>query len=497
MGPGFRNKVEGYKSIKPGEVPVFNDSTNPCFHRRLLIDWIAYQELASDDDKKLSFGQQLFTVITNVRGNAGQRLNAIRSNISSTLTRDQFIELVEQILDIIDPEDREASFLETAKTWRDLMKKRHMSGQSFDQYWTEYSTLVFKYAQAHGNVAVSAGVQELLALNCIIHADFPRSEFGVVLDHAMRFQRDHKNGTKTFGTSLTGGQVVLPRGVRETFSQLSSLNVDEESSNHPSSTVTGGLRGVSGVAGTSTDTTPLAVTLREATDNFDNIKEMFASLDDILGDAAGLLSGDRDATDGETVDAKLGDGRTVLEKIKEILPKVSTSMSATLASSSSAGNDRGVTTKLQVDDVPMLSMEAVRVALRRIDSGQQAISAGTSQNAGPKRSQTTYLAQSSTSPGSKPKKCWVCGDEHFAKENEPCRKALQARRQEKRDAKRNNGSAENSETPKEGDYLDSGTAEGRTKSRSAMFWANPPDSIYTTMTNTRMGTTSLPLRGAE
>lgn len=112
---------------------------------------------------------------------------------------------MEHVLDIIDPEDKEASFLDTAKTWRDLMNKRHRPGQSFDRYWAEYSTLVFKYAQAHGDVATSAGVQELLALNCIIHADLPRSEFGVVLENAMRFQREHTVTGKTMTTRLMKG----------------------------------------------------------------------------------------------------------------------------------------------------------------------------------------------------------------------------------------------------------------------------------------------------
>ena len=219
MGPGISNKHESYRTVKPGEVPVFSDATNPRLYRRRLLDWVAFQELCSDEEKKLSYGQQLLNVITNVRGNAGQRLNSIRTNISSALSRDDFIVLVERLLEVIDPEDKEASFLDTAKNWRDLMNKRHESGQSLDRYWSEYSSLVFKYAQSHGDVASSAGVQELLSLNCIIHANLPRSEFGVVLENAMRYQRDHN----VVGTSgmMRSGQVIPLRSVRETFSQLS------------------------------------------------------------------------------------------------------------------------------------------------------------------------------------------------------------------------------------------------------------------------------------
>lgn len=82
---------------------MFLDSSNPLLHRRLLLNWILYQRLATDNDKKRSYGQQLLMVITNIRGNTGQRFNAIRREISATLTRDC---LVEQLLDVIDPVDR-------------------------------------------------------------------------------------------------------------------------------------------------------------------------------------------------------------------------------------------------------------------------------------------------------------------------------------------------------------------------------------------------------
>eukprot|EP00171_Calliarthron_tuberculosum_P017696 IDg17696t1 len=41
----------------------------------MLCDWIRFQDLAApDSNKKLTFGQQDFTVLTNIQGNAGQRL---------------------------------------------------------------------------------------------------------------------------------------------------------------------------------------------------------------------------------------------------------------------------------------------------------------------------------------------------------------------------------------------------------------------------------------
>jgi len=90
-----------------------------------------------ESSKKLTMGQQILTIITNIQGNAGQRLGHIPSMVHSSITRDDFIRIIESILEVVDPQDREASFLETAKAWRELMGKGHGKSQSYDSYWSE------------------------------------------------------------------------------------------------------------------------------------------------------------------------------------------------------------------------------------------------------------------------------------------------------------------------------------------------------------------------
>ena len=104
-----------YKTLKLGEFPVFYESSNPRLYRSLLLDCISYQVLTTNKEKKLSYGQQLLTIITNVRGSAGQRLEVISRGISASLTEQEFVLLVEELLDKIDLVDWEAPFLETAQ----------------------------------------------------------------------------------------------------------------------------------------------------------------------------------------------------------------------------------------------------------------------------------------------------------------------------------------------------------------------------------------------
>jgi len=85
-----------------------------------------------ESSKKLTMGQQILTIISNIQGHASQRLGHIPSMVHSSITRPDFISIIESILEVVDPQDREASFLETAKLWRDLMGKGHGKSQSYD-----------------------------------------------------------------------------------------------------------------------------------------------------------------------------------------------------------------------------------------------------------------------------------------------------------------------------------------------------------------------------
>ena len=128
MGPGARGGAKSWpsrrwndrrdpvRSVRVGEIPTFGDITDPKQYRRLLYDWIRFQDLAdADSSKKLTLGQQMFSIITSIQGNAGQRLGHIAGIVYAELTREEFTEIVDHILDVVDPLDRESAFLETAK----------------------------------------------------------------------------------------------------------------------------------------------------------------------------------------------------------------------------------------------------------------------------------------------------------------------------------------------------------------------------------------------
>ena len=83
---------EYVRSVRVGDVPMFHDRSDPKVYRRHLMDWIRFQDLATpDSSKKLSLGQQVFAIITNVQGNAGHRLQHVASMVHANITRDEFM----------------------------------------------------------------------------------------------------------------------------------------------------------------------------------------------------------------------------------------------------------------------------------------------------------------------------------------------------------------------------------------------------------------------
>ena len=401
MGPGGGKTDGNYKTVKPGEVPVFSESSSPSLYRRLLLDWISYQELTTNKEKKLSYGQQPLTIITNVRGSAGQRLHSNRRRISASFTEQEFVLLVEELLEKIDPVDREASFLETAQRWRDVMAKRHGTNQTYDKYWSECCSLCYKFGQAHGDVASSAGVQELVALNCIIHANLRRPEFGVVLDHSMR----HPNSYVTTMANIDEGrwlptQVVFIRSGRDTFSQLSSSRRYHAESSYTttheaqsrtgtqgagdSGIVTADSSGV-GLADTSADGTELVAfsqiqiddTLWRIQKAEEKLSEFASKLENASdqAEAAETAAASASALGNETVETlstlrgKLGAAKMSETRARESFGSLSELVSRTDVAQARID---GANLKHGGSEA-MLSMESVRMALRSIDQGELAI----------------------------------------------------------------------------------------------------------------------------
>lgn len=126
---------------------------------------------------------------------------------------------------------------------------------------------------------------------------------------------------------------------------------------------------------------------------------------------------------------------------------------------------------------PMLTMEAVRVALR-VDSGQQAVqNQQRSKQVGAPKPTTALSKQTNLSGKGKQKSCWICEGPHYANENEECRKKLKeirARAKEKKEKDKQN-------TDKEDFFGKSQAGASSSRSKISLFWSNPPDRLFTGM----------------
>lgn len=112
-----------------------------------------------------------------IRRNVSYRLGHVSSFVHADMTREEFSDIIDHVLNMINLLDKETDFLDTAKAWKELMLMSHVKRQSFDAYWSEYSSLCTQYTYAHGEAAHSPGVQELLSLLCVLSANLNRSEF--------------------------------------------------------------------------------------------------------------------------------------------------------------------------------------------------------------------------------------------------------------------------------------------------------------------------------
>ena len=228
------------RSVRVGEVPVFNDRTDPKVYRRNLMDWVRFQDLADpNSSKKLTLGQQVFAVIAAIQGSAGHRLEHVTDMLHAQMSREEFTEVLDHILEVVDPVDRDASFLETAKAWKDLMAKGHGQRQSYDHYWTEYSSLCVRYASSHGKVAQSPGVQELTALLCVLNARLDKTEFAMVLQAAMQYQSTLK--TRSDRSSIQKRQGTIVSGRRSAMDVLSQCSQRGGGQLHEASTAASGV----------------------------------------------------------------------------------------------------------------------------------------------------------------------------------------------------------------------------------------------------------------
>jgi len=456
MGPGFRRgrhgrrrDNDGYRRdtttrfTKPGEVPVFNDHMNPKKYRRSVMLYLRYNELALDgSSKKLSKAQQLVTLIQNVHGSAHHRLAYMPGMIHKDITDDEFVDLIDDMLNILDPLDGQSSFLETANALRDVVHKTHSDKESFDQYWLKYASLVSTYEYNYGKGGQSKESKELTAYMCVINSRLSRTEFTAVLKDAEEIQREIN--TKD-GRRLVEGHTgpVSARDVLSTTSAtrrvplpadnfVTSMTIEDDSSN---------------------------------IGNASNAKELIAQQKGELDDALRLADGIQKLvhdTIGDMVENmeseeridKLKEARTkstlVLRTIGDIV-EISEKIGATQKRNPTQVHARRSTTH-DTQELPRITMESVRIAFRRLDFGERLSHVGPDK---PSQSVPTYTA---ITEGKGP--CWVCKGSHFAFQNPKCKAELAKRR--KAENERARGNSQDAANSQSRDHVMTGVSWGET-----------------------------------
>lgn len=111
---------------------MLHEMGDPKVYRSILMNWISYQALAKKGSPKFL---KFFTITANLHGSAKEGLEHARGMFYCGILKNEFMDIIDHILDVSDPLDRETSFLEAAKASKDLMAKVHEAHQSFDSYW--------------------------------------------------------------------------------------------------------------------------------------------------------------------------------------------------------------------------------------------------------------------------------------------------------------------------------------------------------------------------
>lgn len=371
----------------------------------MLYDWVRIQDLAdASSSRRLTLGRQVFATFTSIQGSASYLLEQISNMVHGDMTRDEFKEVIDRILEVLDPIDRELSFLETAKACEDPMRKFHGARQTYDSYWSEYSSLCVHYVYSHGKVAQSRGVQELTALLCVLNARLDKTEFAMVLQSAMQYHatlksRPEKSSIQKRQESIVSG----PRSAKEVLGQCS---------NRPDGV---GCEITSKSDAQAEDSTDV---VQDRLDIDARISEMKIEISDAKRPMDTMQKALRDIQDEfpdemeKTVSAKLKAGWILLDanqgsrnKCGKIISEINQ------IRQDSATQKTVVVEKTPVEGEsydPIITMEAVRVEIRLPYFGEKALEDRTGINANTNDTTTSKITDT------KKIQCWECGGPHRA-----------------------------------------------------------------------------------
>lgn len=92
-------------------------------------------------------------------------MDALARRIPNQITRNQFAEIGDILVNTLYPVDREVQFLETSEARKKLMQCEHIGKHRFENFWLEFSKLSIKYVQLHSAAEANVTVRELIALH--------------------------------------------------------------------------------------------------------------------------------------------------------------------------------------------------------------------------------------------------------------------------------------------------------------------------------------------
>ena len=477
MGPGQTSSRSGRfreSAGRPGQLPVFYDGTDPRLYRHAVVDWLAYQNCCTEGDSDyMSHEKRLRALINGIRGCTRRRLDNFVRVIPSSPSAELFTLLVDHLLQVVDPIDRRTDFLATADAWKNLANTRAKPGQSLAQYWLSFTNASVQYTQLHGDVAGTVGCQELIALTCLHNVGLPRGEFNVALQDALRWQEGANRARQTgdLATILKGGSLATYSGSPPTASEAARSS-QSASSPRAEPTTTAEDGGGSGSTEKKIDIIAFETALRDLTQQHQDVARIADKLQEkltkILEAAPGSLRGDlnQSRSDLNRMKCHFDVAVTANDTLLAEMPKVKEVIKELQAVEEKGKED---TTSLQSSREPLITLDAVRVALRALEAGERR----------QKSTATSVLTEVTRRSGRTTRytklKCFECGEVgHKWWQKPQCKRKHDKRKEE---AEKEDNSAGNSLAQVE----ERGSTESRlTNTTNLLLW---DDTTRTTLTD--------------
>ena len=508
------------QSVKAGLVPTFSDGDESSSYRRRVVDWLLY--MANAAEKKMSYGQQWYALLINVRGNARLRVDSFARRVPLELSENDFKKVTDTFLSLIDPIDREVQFIRTAEAWRSIQVWEYRGKKGFEDYWLTFSQRCLAYLQLHQAAEGNVAVRELLALTCVHNANLSRSEFTNILTSAMHWQelcnQEEENATRALaGILLDIPSTVGPPTVTGAYSRRSNVVGSSSETQHSPD-----LGEASAEHEEAADET-VDIRTQTPADTVSDVTRMKLSLDDIRDHNATALQESQHQIDvlnqvlsGFSEAEKQSDHGLQLQQDKHALENIRVSLTLTkdiLAEVVATANTVESSVRRQSSSspalqprttlssgMPLLTLDAVRVALRKLDASRDATrrqgdtlqsplgyTRGRGRNRGSRGGRERGKprgrgGKSGTSGGRNDNDghiCMVCKDNHNVYDNPVCKKKWLDYKFYLGEQAANFRPSNNPPHDEEGPPSTGGAPATRT---GTSYWSDPPNALHTMLT---------------